>query len=1422
MRFASAIVLVPALSAVVLSGTSRASAQDFDPHGRHHAPPAQRPGPVHPGSPGHPPSTEAATGPAQAQLIQRYTRVVLSQPAAAFPLQRLAQLYRDRDGNIAALIADFEGRSAQAGADQYAALVALAGLYKGDGRSQDAVAAYERAIAIKGDDAAALLALARLHEERGEPALARTGYERALALQTAQADKEQTLRTLMKLALDDKDWDGAKRLHREILKLEPTSLFVRGELGRELYSRGEFTRAEVELKDVVAAAAGDNRALAPALKELGRTQAKAHENADALATLKRALAASGAETALRAEIYEIVTEIYRADQQLPVLVKQLEDEHPSDFARLALLGALYEEIGDGAKAIETFKRALAINPRQIDLRLRMVRLLQANGDLDQAIAEYEALIRAAPNNPQFVFEECSALLERGDHARALRLIGELEARAAGDEEVLSRVADFYARIGDKDRSLKVLQRLAQEGSGGDAGHLVDLGDRYFQDGNAPLAVQTWKRILTAVQPRAKAFAALGDVYLEHDMTADALAAYKEAVSLEPSNLGYSKSLAAAYERTRAYREAEALYGQIAARAKEKGDKTLARECRTRIVTLWGLQHTLEQELPGLRRQFGTTPPDPEAGRTLAEALTHLRRLPEAEAALRRVLELAPGDAESYLALERVLVQQTKIAEAIAVLERLAQAEPKRARELYQRMAQYALQIYADDDAIRYAARAVELNPDDAEGHRRLGEMYRSRQDVDHAIAEFRAAIAKNDRLFVVYFELADLLLSKGLTDEADRLFRVIVRAAPDEELIARAARLSMQINLGKGTLDSLEQDLLPLAIGNPQRPIYRHLLVEIYGSMTFGLVQRVAHGTPREVDDARQALARIGSRAVKPLLDALADADVTQQRIAVDVLAYVQNRNAALPLFAFATGSAEPALRVRAMIACGALADATLVPKYEALLFPKDTLGDPAGAADAVGVAAVWGLARMGDPRGLPVLRRVARTGTAPMRALAVLGLGRAHDGASATEIAEIARAVDAGALTRAAAAYALGELNAPTFAPALIEIAEDGEMLPRRMALVALARMARSAGPKAPDWKREAVQAMADAVFVGKSDAAPGRETSEALSETAVAALSILAAAHAVDVPSPGARDASTAGALDVPPTGAVDVDALLDGLAPHNPPEGAREAALVAFAEPIQRAALAALRASGARATAVVDALGSGQGELLPFVRPGATGAAADAARGIAAALEPGVVPLARNPESDDPDEGHRTRRALGGRRGDGRGHRGSRGHQRSRPAGRDRGGRRTASGGPARAGRRASRRGAGEDPGHTRQLGAAHPRCRSARAARQGRRCKRGVSPRRRRREGRVRPRAPGRARGARLFRIQPPPASSRCVWPPRIPSRASAKRRARWPGRLCACDTPSSASPLPSPSPPWRGARTCRGSRPPTATGTITPW
>ncbi len=1183
---------------------------DFDPHGRHrHPPPPPKHTPAPPGAAAPPP----AAVPPSAALIERYTRIVLAQPGAAFPLQRLAQLYRDRDGSLKDLATDIERRASTPGPDQYAATIALAGIAKLDGRTDEAIAAYRRAIELRPNDPVGILALAHALQDRADPT-ARAEFDRALALQTAPADREQTLRTLMTLALDAKDYEDAKKWHEILVGMHSISLLVRGELARELYARGEYERAETEFTQLVDAARGDNRALAPALKDLGKTLAREHKNGEAVATLKRALAVAGAEAGVRGEVYEAITEIYRADQRLPEWVTTLEAEHPGDFLRLALLASLYEETGDAAKALATYRRALAVNPRQIDLRLRMIRLLESQGELDRAIAEYDGLIRAAPNDPQFVFEECEALLQRGDRARALKLLTDLEARAGGDEDVLARVADFYQRIGEGERSVKVLARLAQTG-GSDPTHLVDLGDRYFQDGNTALALQTWKRILTVVQPRAKALSVLGDVYLEHDMPSDALAALREAASLDKENTGIRKQLAVALERVRSYHEANAVWQELAAKAKQSGDKMLAREARSQIVTLWGLQRMLEAQVAPLTRAISASPPDLDAARTLAEVQLHLHRLADAEATLHRVIDLAPGDADAYLALERVLVQENKLDQATQVLEKLVAVEPKRARELYQRMAQYALQTYKDEDAVRYAQRAVELNPDDAEGHRRLAEMYRSRQESGRAITEFRAAIQKNERLYPVYGELAELLLARGESAEADRLYRRVIRGAPDDELVARAARLSMQINLGGGTLESLEQDLLPLAIGNPQRPLYRRLLVEIYGSMTFGLVQRVSRGSGKDAEEARAVLARVGSRAVKPLLDALTDADASQQRIAIDVLGYVENRNAAPALFAFATGAADTSLRVRAMVACGMLRDADLLPKYEALLTGEDT------PSDNVAVAAVWGVSRMEDKRASRLLRTIAKRGTPEMRALAVLGLGALRDKGAAREVAGLAMESGAGTTARAAAAYVLGEIGSEEDRATLLSLAHGTDALARQMALVALSRLP---GSSQSIEEEASVAALADALFVGgEPESARDLAASAAIRRAGASALMTMAR---------GTRSATAA--HDTVPTAlaagdAIDVNAVLAQLVPDGFTADERAATLTKFEKPIAKAAATALTSpNGARA--VVEALGSADGSLEPFVGPDSPdGPAREAARRIAREIEPRLASCALTPE-------------------------------------------------------------------------------------------------------------------------------------------------------------------------------------------------
>ena len=1219
---------VPAVSLV----QPPAAHADFDPAGRgKKKPPKVTGGGVK--KVVKPKGDDEKKGPSTEAQIAKYTKIALEQPGQPFPVQKLAQYYRERDGNLKKLIEEFEKKAKEPG-DQWATRVVLAGIYKNDGRYDDAIKAYEAAIAEKPKEPAAILALAQLKSDRSDKAGARTEYEKALPLQKLAADVEQTTRILLALCLDTKDFTAAKKYHDALVKTSNGSLFVKAELGRELMSRGYYEKAESEFRDLVKAASGDNRALAPALRDLGSSLAKQKKTKEAMEVLKKALSVAGSGAGVRSEILLIMTDAFRAESKLSELITILEAEKGQDFQRIVTMGGLYEETGDVEKAIATYRKALAIDSKHIDTRVKLVHLLQTAGELEAAIKEYEQLIKAAPNNPDFVFELCETLIQRGDRPKALKLLTELESRASSDADTLAAVADFYERVEEKDKALKVLQKLASA-SGGDPTHIIDLGDRYYQANDKKKALETWARLKTLIPNKAKAAATLGDVYLDHDMIPEALAALKEAMQLEPANVRYKKSYAIALERTASsspnpqssYAEARQIWEDLLAGAAD--DKVLARDCRTHIVSLWALNHELQNRIAPLTTAFNKTPPDIESGRLLAEVQRKLHRMPDAEATLRRVITLAPGDEESMLALERVLVQQQNLLGAISILEKLVEVNPKRAREFYQRMAQYAAELYHDDDAIKYAAKAVELEPNDANGHQKLGDMYRKRQDITHAIGEYRLAIQQNDRLFPVYFELSELLLTTGQVEEADRLLRRVVRASNDEELVARAARMSMQVNLGRGSLDTLERELLPVAVGNPQKPLYRRLLVELYGAMTFPIVQKVRASVRRAQDaktpaaskealataqSSRAELAKIGARAIKPLLDALADDRESQQKIAIEVLAYVENKSAGPALFNFATGQADKGLRVRAMIAVGALRDPAILPRLEGLLVPKEGTTSVL-PTDALAVAAAWGAARMNDKKAEPLLVKLLSSQSPDVRALAAIGLGLTHDKKYAAQLITLAKAPEAGPVARAAAVHALGELGGAGAGdlPLLQSVSDSNENVLRQAALLAMARLAakddatKTSGP-------------AEAIAAGILSRNETLRASAALAATALAHKTYKRAGDPLPVPD-----------------GPLVVSDVLTGLAPDPFSAVERAQALVIMGPAIRKAAVAAASTSPERARVVADALLANQNGLAlsPFVEdtaeldPATRKDVETVVESIAAAVVPGFVALERHPD-------------------------------------------------------------------------------------------------------------------------------------------------------------------------------------------------
>lgn len=1243
MRRLVALLFLGLTSAAVV-GTSAIPAQaDLGIGGRKKPGKPGKPAkPANPGNPGKPSKPTGDTPPKPdkesgekgkdpAVLIPRYTAIVLSQPGVAFPLQRLAQLYRERDGNLKRLLEDFDAKAKGSGDDAWAAKIALAGIQKMEGRYDEAIATYEAAIADKPKEPAPLVALAQLEVDRGDKKAASGHYETALPLLKVDSDVEQTTRVLMNLAVELKEFEAARKHHAALVKRSQGSLFVKAELGRALLAKQHFELAEAEFRELVKASAGDNRALGPALRDLGNALAKQKKTKEALDTLKRALSVSSGSAGIRAEILAIMTDAFRSEGKLAELVEILEKEPGQDFQRLATLGSLYEETGNVDKALATYRKALAIDGSHVDTRVKVVHLLQTAGELEAATKEYEALIKAAPNNPDFVFELCETLIQRGDRPKALRLLKELEGRAQ-EADVLAAVADFYERVEEKDRAMALLNRLAGSAGGGDPTFLIDLGDRHFQAGDKKKALETWARVRALLPNRARASFTLGEVYLEHDMPEEALEALREAVNLEPKNVHFKKGLAIALERTapgtalasERFGQAVAIWEELLKEA--KNDANLSREARTHIVSIWSVTKELATRVAPLKQRFEADPPDLEAGRLLAEVQRKLGKLPEAEATLRVVITKAPGDEASLLALENILVRQQNLSGAIEVLEKLAQLNDKAARQYYQRMAQYAAELYKDEDAIKYAAKAVELSPEDANGHQKLGDMYRKRQDFTKAIAEYRLALAKNDRLWPVYFDLAELLLSSGESGEADRLFRRVVRASGDEELVARAARMSMQINLGKGSLETLERELLPVAVGNPQKSIYRRLLVELYGAMTLPLVQKVRHGKDRaQVDAARTQLSVIGSRAIKPLLDALADDREAQQRVAIEVLAYVENKSGGPTLFNFATGSADKELRVRAMIAVGALRDPAMLEKLGQILIPKD--GDASVApSDEIAVAATWAIARTRDPKAEALLARLLDASSPDVRAVAAVGLGLTKNKKHAAALLKVARSAESGPVARAAALLAVshvaavtgadkpsgGELDKPLreLASAAIE-ASDATL--RRAGLFVSSRL--TAGAAKPD----------DATMLALAGAM--------LSSDPVLVRDAVSAVASMDQKGKAER-AGREEPLPVP-DGKLEIGAVLRALQPPAPSAEARLDVLIAHAPWLARSAAAAVSTSPERAAVIADAL-SESSVLGPFASAAADAIAErraraeSATREILAATARGFAALAKHPDA------------------------------------------------------------------------------------------------------------------------------------------------------------------------------------------------
>ncbi|MBL8200634.1 MAG: tetratricopeptide repeat protein [Chromatiales bacterium] len=399
------------------------------------------------------------------------------------------------------------------------------------------------------------------------------------------------------------------------------------------------------------------------------------------------------------------------------LLKDSVARYP-DSAQLRLaLGDFFRATKRPAEAMATYREAAGQwrenTPEGLEARNRIVAQHAADGDIAQARADIDAILKAAPDNPEALLTRATfAFLDRRYDAAIADLRTVLRREQSTEAALL--LARSYVGAGDlvvaKDTYRSLLDR-----DPGNAAAAKELAVLLSGEGDAAAAAEILRAFVAVRPDDAEASAALvQNLLAQRDLEA-AEAEAKRGIEAGKGNPLAEQQLGSVLQARGSSAEALARYRA----ALEKDPQQLqALEGLTGIL----LDSGRGAEAIDILKAY--PPDDLNASLLLGRAYNRQGNVAAARAVHEQAIRLAPGDARAYLAL--AALSPTDSAEQMATLQRASKALP-------------------DNPTIAVF----------------LGSLYQRKGRVDDAIAVYEAVLAKNAGDNLVLNNLVSLLLDRS-------------------------------------------------------------------------------------------------------------------------------------------------------------------------------------------------------------------------------------------------------------------------------------------------------------------------------------------------------------------------------------------------------------------------------------------------------------------------------------------------------------------------------------------------------------------------------------------------------------------------------------------------------------------------------------
>ena len=348
---------------------------------------------------------------------------------------------------------------------QVEALKLKAGWLIEDDATGDAIASLRQALGQSPRDAEILTLMARAHEREGNREL--MAEMLSLAVEASGSAPEESLRYATHLAAEGQT-RAAEDVLLDALRAAPRDVSLVEALGRLYVSTEEWARVEQAVGTLRGVGTEPAEAAADALTAL---QLTAQEREEELMAFLEDLSEEGQG---RADVAIVRSLIARGDAQGALArVEAALEEAPEDAALRFVRASVLAGLGRLEEAEAAYRAILAEAPGAERVWLALYRLMLARGDAEGAATVLDEAIEAAPQSATLQWTRAGALERAGDVEGAIAIYEALYERDSDAPVIANNLASLLSTHRDDPESLERAAVISRRLRGSDVPQFQD-------------------------------------------------------------------------------------------------------------------------------------------------------------------------------------------------------------------------------------------------------------------------------------------------------------------------------------------------------------------------------------------------------------------------------------------------------------------------------------------------------------------------------------------------------------------------------------------------------------------------------------------------------------------------------------------------------------------------------------------------------------------------------------------------------------------------------------------------------------------------------------------------------------------------------------------------------------------------------------